>query len=322
MHVTLLAVPGCVHLPVLEERLTEALGGLPGLHGVSVSRQVIATEDEAARSGMRGSPTILIDGVDPFAAPGQPASVSCRLYRESGGRTGGAPSVSQLCRALTTAANGDCAASASWLAAPGRAGRGRISPAERGLRAVHQAILRSFAATGRAPEPASLEEAAAPFNAVAALAELAAGDFLFLDQSGRITAAYPFSAGATAHKVQIAGGGGAYAMCAIDALGMAAMLGTSVLISSADPVTAEPIAVTVDGSESDWQPATAVVFAGRTADQCAGPSAAICCSYINFFASRPVAAVWARAHPEIDGGILSQACALEVGEQIFGQLLR
>jgi DNA-binding transcriptional ArsR family regulator len=36
MHVTLLAVPGCPHLLVLEERLGEALGGLPG---VTVSRQ-------------------------------------------------------------------------------------------------------------------------------------------------------------------------------------------------------------------------------------------------------------------------------------------
>ena len=92
-------------------------------------------------------------------------------------------------------------------------------------------------------------------------------------------------------------------MCGIDALGIAQMLGTSVLISSADPVTAKPIAVTVDGSDSEWRPATAVVFVGRTADQCAGPSAATCCSYINFSASRPVAAAWARAHPEIDGGI-------------------
>ncbi len=320
MHVTVLAVPDCPHLPVLDEHLTEALDGLPG---VSISRQVIATEDEAARSGMHGSPTILIDGLDPFAEPGQPASVSCRLYRDSDGRADGAPSVSQLRHALTTAAaNGDRAASPSWLDALGRAGRGRTSPAERGLRAVHQAILRSFAATGHAPEPESLDAAAAPFNATAALAELAAGDFLCLDRAGQITAAYPFSATATAHRVRITGGGGAYAMCAIDALGIAAMLGTSVLISSADPVTAEPIAVTVDGSDSDWRPATAVVFVGRTADQRAGPSAAICCSYINFFASRPLAAAWARGHPEIDGGILSQARALEVGEQIFGQLLR
>lgn len=319
MRVTLLAVPCCPHLPVLEERLAQVLDGLPG---VTVSRQVIATEDEAARSGMHGSPTILIDGLDPFAVPGQPASVSCRLYRDSDGRAGGAPSVSQFRCALTTAAKGDHAASPSWLDALGRAGRGRIAPAGCGLRAVHQAILRSFAATGHAPEPASLEGAAAPFSAAAALAELAAGDFLCLDQAGRITAAYPFSATATAHKVQIAGGGGAYAMCAIDALGIAAMLGTTVLISSADPLTAEPITVTVDGGRSDWRPATAVVFVGRTADQCAGPSAAICCSYINFFGSRPVAAAWARTHPEIDGGTLSQARALEVGEQIFGQLLR
>jgi hypothetical protein len=93
MHVTLLAVPGCPHLPVLEERLADALDGL---HGVTVSRQVIATEDDAVRCGMHGSPTILIDGLDPFAEPGQPASVSCRLYRDSDGRPGGAPSVSQL----------------------------------------------------------------------------------------------------------------------------------------------------------------------------------------------------------------------------------
>ncbi len=101
------------------------------------------------------------------------------------------------------------------------------------MRAVHQAILRSFAATGHAPEPASLDAAAAPFSASAALAELAAGDFLYLDQAGRISAAYPFSAAATAHRVRITDGGDAYAMCAIDALGIAAMLSTAA--SSARP---------------------------------------------------------------------------------------
>ena len=101
MQVTVLGVPGCPHVPVLDERLAEALDGLPA---VTVSRQVIVTEDEAARSGMHGSPTILIDGIDPFAEPGQPDSVSCRLYRGSDGRADGAPSVSQLRAALSTAA--------------------------------------------------------------------------------------------------------------------------------------------------------------------------------------------------------------------------
>ena len=108
------------------------------------------------------------------------------------------------------------------------------------------------------------------------MAELAAGDFLCLDQAGRISAAYPFSATATAHKIQITGRLPVYAMCDIDALGIAPMLGKSVLIRSADPVTAEPIDVTADGSDSDWRPATALVSVGRTADQCARPSAAIC----------------------------------------------
>jgi len=49
---------------------------------------------------MHGSPTILVDGTDPFAQPGQLASVSCRLYRDSDGHVDGAPSVSQLRQAI------------------------------------------------------------------------------------------------------------------------------------------------------------------------------------------------------------------------------
>jgi hypothetical protein len=167
-----------------------------------------------------------------------------------------------------------------------------------------------------------LEDCAAPFDAAQALAELAVGDFVCHDDAGRITAAYPFSALPTAHRVQISGGASAFAMCAIDALGIAPMVDSKVVIQSADPSTGQPITVTVDGSDSEWHPGTAVVFAGRTGSEYAGPSAAICCGYMNFFATRAAAAAWARAHPEITGGILSQDHAFEVGKQIFGRLLR
>jgi Alkylmercury lyase len=70
------------------------------------------------------------------------------------------------------------------------------------------------------------------------------------------------------------------------------------------------------------EPDTAVVFVGRTASGCEGPSAAVCCGYVNFFTSHATAAARTSAHPEITGGILSQARAPEVGQQIFGQLLR
>jgi hypothetical protein len=93
MHLTVLAVPGCPNAPVLEDRLAAVLDGQAG---VSVSREVISDESEAARWGMRGSPTLLIDGVDPFTQPGQPPSMSCRLYRDDNGQASGAPSASQL----------------------------------------------------------------------------------------------------------------------------------------------------------------------------------------------------------------------------------
>jgi predicted DsbA family dithiol-disulfide isomerase len=86
---------------LLEERLAQVL---EGRRDVTVSRQVIADEDAAASWGMHGSPTILIDGIDPFAEPGQPASVSCRLYRDGGGQVDGAPSVSHLRQAIGQAA--------------------------------------------------------------------------------------------------------------------------------------------------------------------------------------------------------------------------
>lgn len=320
MQVTVLAVPGCPNVALLEERLASLLEGRPG---VTVSRHVIDDEAEAASRGMHGSPTILINGADPFAGPGQPASMSCRLYRGSDGRISGVPSAGQLRQAIERAADSDDSAdSPGRLDTLGRGGRGRIAPPERGLRTVHQAVLRSFAQTGGPPEMSLLEGAAAPFDAARALAELAAGDFLYLDDAGRITAAYPFSALPTAHRVQITGGASTYAMCAIDALGIAPMVDSTVVIQSADPSTGQPITVTVDGSNSEWHPRTAVVFDGRTGSEPAGPSAETCCGYMNFFATRAAAAAWAHAHPEITGGILSQDRAIEAGKQIFGGLLR
>jgi Alkylmercury lyase len=93
------------------------------------------------------------------------------------------------------------------------------------------------------------------------------------------------------------------------------------MIESADPSTSEPITVTVDGANSTWDPATAVVYAGRADSQCAGPSASVCCGYMNFFATRAAARAWAASHLEITGGVLGQGRAVQVGISIFGQLL-
>jgi hypothetical protein len=98
----LLTVPDCPNAAAFEECLAAALAGHPA---AVVRRRLIASEQEAAAEGMHGSPTLLVDGTDPFAAPGQQPSLSCRLYRNASGRAGPAPSVQELRRVLTAAAD-------------------------------------------------------------------------------------------------------------------------------------------------------------------------------------------------------------------------
>jgi hypothetical protein len=60
-------------------------------------REVIDPED-AESAGLRGSPTILIDGRDAFATA-EPPSMSCRVYPTPDGPAG-SPTTAQLRRAL------------------------------------------------------------------------------------------------------------------------------------------------------------------------------------------------------------------------------
>lgn len=97
MRLTVLTVPGCPYASILDDRLAEVLAGRPG---VRVTRRVITNEREAAAAGMHGSPTLLVDDIDPFAGPATPTSLSCRIYRDTGGAAAGAPSTEALREAL------------------------------------------------------------------------------------------------------------------------------------------------------------------------------------------------------------------------------
>ncbi|MFF4733214.1 alkylmercury lyase family protein [Streptomyces mirabilis] len=316
MHITLLTVPDCTNAPLAWGRIDQALDG----RAAEVELIEVADEAQAARLGMTGSPTVLVDGTDPFAIPEEATSVSCRLYRGSDGRTEGAPSVADLRRVLLAAEAGeecDCPP----MDAAGRDGRGRLAPVTGGMRAVQQAILRSFATTGCGPEPADLEQVARAFgrDSREVLAELAGEDFLTLDGRGRIRAAYPFSATPTTHRVHLADGTDGWAMCAIDALGIPDMLGTDAVITSADPVTGEIITVTSTGGRMASQPSAAVVYVGQRS--CSGPAADVTCGALNFFASRRSARSWARNHPDYTGKAIDQAAAEAMGRSAFGTLL-
>jgi hypothetical protein len=104
MELTVLAVPDCPNAVVLEQRLAGLLAGRPG---VTVTRRVIGDLAEAARSGMHGSPTLLIDGEDPFAVPGTVPAVACRLYAGENGCMDGAPALPALRQVLEQARGDD-----------------------------------------------------------------------------------------------------------------------------------------------------------------------------------------------------------------------
>ena len=100
MDVTVLAIADCPGAALLADRIAVVGDGLPGIR---VSRRDIASEAEAVAAGMSGSPTLLVDGTDPFAVPGQQPGLACRLYRQEDGSLASAPPVSELRRVLTEA---------------------------------------------------------------------------------------------------------------------------------------------------------------------------------------------------------------------------
>ncbi|MDX5962037.1 alkylmercury lyase family protein [Rhodococcus opacus] len=329
MRLEILQVPGCPHVALLEQRLENVLAGQQS--EVEISHRVIDDPAAAADAGMTGSPTLLVDGADPFAAPGLVPSVSCRLYPAEGGGVGGAPSVAALRQALHAAAGepadggrGDCCSAGAVAESPlaGLSGwRDAARPQTPAERAVHRAILRAFADRGAPPGNAELDSVAADFGEPGrrVLDRLHAADVVRLDPAGRIASAYPFSASPTPHRVRIGGGAGVYAMCAVDALGMSAMLGTEVVIESADPVTGERVTVTVRGENAIATPATVVVFVGAAAGH--GPSAETCCTSLNFFTDRGTARSWAEEHPRVGGLVVDLADATRLGATIFGGAL-
>ncbi len=95
MNVTLLYFEGCPNWTVADARLTALSDELE----VTVERLLVETPEEAEAAGFRGSPTILVEGRDPFATGDEPAGLACRIYQTPEGPQG-APTVEQLRAAL------------------------------------------------------------------------------------------------------------------------------------------------------------------------------------------------------------------------------
>ena len=101
MRIDLLVVPDCPHESAAADLIWAAVTGTRVR--ANVIRTVVRSLEQAQPRGFIGSPTILRDGIDPFAVPDAPVALACRLYTTPDGMRG-LPALPDLRRALKRAA--------------------------------------------------------------------------------------------------------------------------------------------------------------------------------------------------------------------------
>jgi hypothetical protein len=92
MDVTLLYFDECPNWQTTDHHLCALTAQFPDL---TVTRRLVETPEEAVRVGFRGSPSIVVDGVDLFADPDAPVGLACRVYETPDGPAG-SPTLDQL----------------------------------------------------------------------------------------------------------------------------------------------------------------------------------------------------------------------------------
>lgn len=189
---------------------------------------------------------------------------------------------------------------------------------------LHMFILETFASTGKSP---SLEQIRQRFEL--ATTQDAEAHVTTLERTGAIhrdpddtaiTHAYPFSNGVTAHRVQLASGVQAHAMCAIDALGMPFMLGQDADVASSCHECGSAVTVRVaGGAVQGYSPQETVVWLADRQEGCV--AATDLCPDLNFFCSSNHLEDW-RGRVNAKGSQLSMAEAVARGREVFERLMR
>lgn len=74
--------------------------------GFELTHRVVETPEDAEAFAFRGSPSIVVNGHDPFAAGTEPVGLSCRIYQTPDGQAG-SPTIEQLRAAVADPSGGE-----------------------------------------------------------------------------------------------------------------------------------------------------------------------------------------------------------------------
>ncbi len=188
---------------------------------------------------------------------------------------------------------------------------------------IRKYILKEFPKLNRAP---TVEEISKAFNfssdeTVDVLKKLNALDIIYMDEkTSRILGAYPFSNIETPYRVSIKGIGGAYAMCAIDALGVSPMFKREVDIESSCAYCKKEVRIKVKENEIlSYDPEETRVLIGQKRSKCAATSI---CPMILFLCSKDHVSIWKSEKGELIGEDFDLQDALFIGKGIFEDFLK
>ena len=193
---------------------------------------------------------------------------------------------------------------------------GRAPQLSRGAHGLYRLLVERYLATGALPPAAALAAATGlgPTHIDALLDELVAGDWAGRDQDGALGVLYPFSVAPTGVRVRV-GRVERHAMCAVDALGVAPMLGGAVTITGACPHCAAPLRVRATPSGiASASPAGVAVVHRRTY----GPAHRARCRATRFVCSEGHGRAWLADHGGAEDVVLPLAAAFARGQVLFG----
>ena len=288
MKVELLYFEGCPNWRTVERRLRS----LAEEQDFDLHFRLVSTPEEAEAAQFRGSPTIVIDGRDPFAQGDEPFGLSCRLYRTPDGPAG-APTIEMLRAALVEAVMTaraptavDALDDALARATPRLSADGRL---------LAVAIYRLLAVG----EPVKIDAAAAR----AGLPPKSAADIVgswpavFTTKGGRIVGFWGLALDEMPHRLR-SGGVELSAWCAWDPLFLAPLIG-DLDVATNDPITGNVISyrIDADGQVSDLSHPETVLSFVRPEQTWDDRVMETFCHHVLQFTKSSTAATWTESHP-------------------------
>jgi hypothetical protein len=304
MKITLQYFDGCPNWKLMEQRLAQALVEAQ-VAGAEMVRERVESPEEAVRLGFRGSPTVLIDGKDPFASEWDSVGLACRVYRTANGEDG-LPSVEELRTALVP--------------------MGGLGVGELGELLVDEIRGAAFRRLIRTCSAASIEDLATDLGRSVEevgrrVDQLGRLGRVRLDNRGRVTGSGGLSIGPDRHKIEL-DGRKFWTWCAYDIVGIFGALRASGEARSTSPSSGAALEVHF----RDGRPLAAELVLFRpdvTHLTCCSSVYDEWCPNSNFFESEGAAWTWSRGRG-LQGRVLTleeaSVLATKEWEQLAGGL--